>query len=240
MNNFKDYINRHKTLILSIFSALCLTLLIILFHKYLSKIFMYIFNVDNMTYIKDLLCKTGFMGWIIMVLYNAARVILPFLPAQPFEILSGVMYGSFLGMINCMLGIILGSLVVFYIVNKFGNNLVLKLIKGEHISKYESIRTSKKIEIISFLIFLLPGTPKDTFTYIAAFTTLGLKKFLLFISIARIPTVLSLTVAGSNIIKGNLITGILIYAVTIILTLLGCLFHNKFLEKHSSKKLKNK
>lgn len=238
MNNFKNYINKNVKLILSILSALFLLALIILFHKYISKILLYIFSVDNMTYIKNLLAKSGFIGWILLVLYNAARVILPFLPAQPFEILSGVMYGSFFGMINCMLGIILGSLVVFFIVNKFGNNLVLKLLKGENLSKYEAIKASKKIEIISFLIFLLPGTPKDTFTYIAAFTSLGLKKFLIFISIARIPTVLSLTVAGSNIIKGNLITGILIYAITIVLTLLGCLFHNKVLEKHNYTKTK--
>ncbi len=70
------------------------------------------------------------------------------------------------------------------------------------------------MDILVFLLFCIPGTPKDILTYIAVLLPINIYRFLVISTIARIPSVISSTIVGSSLLTGNLIFSIGVYAVT--------------------------
>lgn len=65
------------------------------------------------------------------------------------------------------------------------------------------LKKEKNLELIIFIIFFIPGTPKDLLTYIAPFTRIKLKTFLLLTTFARIPSVITSTIGGNALSNQN-------------------------------------
>src|SRR5699024_8231913 len=75
----------------------------------------------------------------------------------------------------------------------------------------------KKIEFIMMILFLIPGTPKDLLVYIAGLLPIKPLRFILISTFARLPSVISSTFAGSNLVVGDWKMSIIIYAVTFLI-----------------------
>ncbi len=85
-------------------------------------------------------------------------------------------------------------------------------------------------------MFFIPGTPKDALTYFVPFTRLSLVRFLLLSSLARIPSILSSTLVGSNLAQGNFVLSIFIYALVGVMGLVGMWYNNKLLDRKNEQK----
>ena len=64
------------------------------------------------------------------------------------------------------------------------------------------------------ILFMIPGTPKDLLIYIAGLLPIKPLRFILISTFARFPSVVSSTLAGSNLIVGDWKTSIMIYIFT--------------------------
>ena len=84
------------------------------------------------------------------------------------------------------------------------------------------LKDKEKIYVTIFFIFLIPGTPKDVLSYVAGITSIKLLPFLLVSGVARIPSVVSSTIAGSYLGVKNYKMAAIIFAVTIVIS--GILF----------------
>jgi uncharacterized membrane protein YdjX (TVP38/TMEM64 family) len=104
---------------------------------------------------------------------------------------------------------------------------------GVRLEKYRFVNNEKKLRAITFLLYFIPGTPKDLLSYVIPLTKMKLKDFLIISTIARIPSVLSSTFAGAAFGKGDIIKMIIIYAAIIVVSVTGILLHNKFFSKRS-------
>ena len=80
---------------------------------------------------------------------------------------------------------------------------------------------SEKADLVIFLVFLIPGTPKDMLTYVVGMTRVSLKRFLWLSTLARVPSVLSSTLIGSSVIQGEGETALILMLVTGLLGILG-------------------
>ena len=87
-----------------------------------------------------------------------------------------------------------------------------------------------------FVIYLIPGTPKDVLTYAAGITDLDMKKFMLITSIARIPSIISSTWCGNQITGRNFDLAIIIFAVTALLSIICSFFYKKIIGEKGKKK----
>ena len=98
--------------------------------------------------------------------------------------------------------------------------LYIVFVAGKELKKLENsklFKDPKKIEWIMLILFLIPGTPKDLIVYIAGLLPLKPLRFILISTFARLPSVISSTFAGSNIVVGNWKFSIAIYLVTFLL-----------------------
>lgn len=126
-------------------------------------------------------------------------------------------YGPIGGLIVVFLGAFLSSFIIFFAVRKFGRNFIYSFVSKEKIEKLENskwFKDEKKIDIILFLLFFIPGTPKDLLVYIGGLLPIKPLRFLLISTFARFPSIISSTIAGSNLVTGNWSAIILTYLTT--------------------------
>jgi len=163
----------------------------------------------------------GFLGKLSFVAMVAFQVIIALVPGEPLEIGAGYAFGAIEGTILCVLGITLGSVFVFFLVRKFGIKLVEVFFSREKINTLKFLKNSKKRNFLIFLIFFLPGTPKDLITYFAGLTDIKLSHFLILASIARLPSVITSTVGGGALGVENYKSAIIVFAVTLAISVAG-------------------
>lgn len=72
----------------------------------------------------------------------------------------------------------------------------------------------KKVDTVLFLLFFIPGTPKDLLVYIGGLLPIKPLRFLLISTFARFPSIISSTIAGSNLVTGNWLAIALSYGIT--------------------------
>lgn len=167
------------------------------------------------------------------------QVIVAIIPGEPLEIVGGVLFGGLGGFALCMIGITAGSISVYYLVKVIGRPLINAIMSREKYNKLEFLNDEKKLEVIIFVLFLIPGTPKDALTYFIPLTKIKPSKYFLYSSLARIPSVISSTIVGANLSKGNFTLSIVIFAITAAIGLVGILFNNRVMGsfKKKAKKL---
>ncbi len=145
------------------------------------------------------------------------QIFLPILPGEPVEVLAGMSYGPIGGLFVIFLGAFLSSVVIFFAVRKFGRGFLYSFISKEKIEKIENSKMfsdPKKVYTILFILFFIPGTPKDLFVYVAGLLPIKPVKFLLISTFARFPSIISSTIAGSNLVDGNWVVIGVTYGIT--------------------------
>lgn len=171
----------------------------------------------------------GAFSPIVYVLICIIQVVVAIIPGEPIEIVGGFLFKGIKGFLLCMAGITIGMIVVYYLVKIIGRPLIDAIMGKEKYNKLKFLHNEKKLELIIFLLFLIPGTPKDALTYFVPLTRIKPSKYFLYASIARIPSVISSTIIGANFSKGNNIMGIIILAITTVIGCVGILYNNKLM-----------
>lgn len=170
--------------------------------------------------------KSGFWGKIAFILMVAFQVVIALVPGEPLEIGAGYAFGAIEGTILCVAGITLGSMAVFFLVRKFGVKLVEVFFTPEKINSLKFLKVSKKRDAIVFLIFFLPGTPKDLITYFAGITDIKPCHFFILASVARLPSVVTSTIGGGALGTEEYLSAIIVFAVTFIISVTGWLIYS--------------
>ena len=194
---------------------------------------------ENQQRFKNYIERLGWKGWLTVLAIQVLQIFIAFIPGEIVELLSGILYGALGGLIICLLGIIIGSILIYYTMKLFANKHIVKY--KEKLKNYSFLNNPKKINIYLFLLFLIPGLPKDIFIYLAPFLPIKFVTFLIVSTIARIPSILSSTIVGGALIEGNYLTSIIIFSIFLILGIIGILFNDKIISLFSknNKKINN-
>lgn len=176
--------------------------------------------------------ESGIWGMIAFVGMTVFQVIIAFVPGEPLEIGAGYAFGAFWGTILCIIGITIGSLIVFLLVRTLGVKLLEVFFTYEKIKSLKFLQNEKKVALVTFLLFFLPGTPKDLLTYFVGLTKIDLKGFLFIVSVARIPSVITSTIGGSFLGSEKYILAIIAFGVTLLISVVGWLIYNKISRKN--------
>lgn len=172
----------------------------------------------------------GLKGFLLLYLLETVQILFVVIPGEPIELLYGMCYGSIKGAIYLTITVFLNTIIVYYIVKKFGRKVLDFFFTEEKIEKFEQkeiFNREDKIEHILTLLFFLPGTPKDMLLYIGAFLPISKWKFICISTFARFPSVITSTIAGSGITNNNLKVTIVTYIITGIIALIITLFDRK-------------
>lgn len=180
---------------------------------------------------KEKVSSSGILGLLMLFALQVAQIFLIIIPGEPIEILAGMCYGPIWGTVFIMVSAGIISIIIFFLVRKYGKRFVYNFCDKEKVAKIENSKLFKnpnKIEMIMFILFLLPGTPKDLLVYIAGLLPINPVKFVLISVFARFPSVISSTLAGANLAVGDWKKSIVMYLAIVLVAIIVILIANKF------------
>ena len=172
--------------------------------------------------------ERGFFKYPLMVGIMALQVLVAFIPGEPIEIAAGFIFGAWGGMLLCLLGSALGSVIIILAVRTWGMKLIRLFFSDKQIENIRFFKDSKKRDATIFLLFLIPGTPKDVLTYLTGLVPIHLGRYLLITTLARIPSVLSSTLGGSMLGQQEYKLAVLVFGITLALTLITALLYRVY------------
>lgn len=220
-----------KNKIIKIIIFILVIALLVGFTIYLYPIIKDLFNPEGRENFKTKIQSSGIAGGLMLFGLEVAQILMPILPGEPIEILAGMCYGTVGGFFFILLSAMLITTFIFFVVRKFGRDFLYTMIGKEKIDKIENsklFKNSKKIEYIMLILFFIPGTPKDLLVYIAGILPINPLRFIIISTLARIPSIISSTVAGSTLVEGNLHIGLIMYAVIFVIVGIILLLAKKF------------
>ena len=188
----------------------------------------------NKASFRDWMRGTGFWKYPLMVGIMALQVIVAFIPGEPIEILAGYIFGAWGGMLLCLLGSALGSMLIILTVRKLGMKFVTLFVEREQFENLKFFQDTKKRDLTIFIVFLIPGTPKDILTYLSGLVPMHMGKFILITSVARIPSIITSTMGGNTLGRQEYKIAILVFGITAVLTL-GAMLAYKGWQKRQEK-----
>lgn len=183
------------------------------------------------TEIAEFVEKAGMFAPLLFILLMALQIVIAFLPGGPLEITAGVLFGGLFGTIFTVAGTILGTLAVYGLVKKFGKPLVHFFVSEEKMKKFSVLEDENRLAFWVFVLFLIPGIPKDLLTYIVPLTKMPGKQFLLLSTLARFPALIASVLMGSSLTKGRYWLCLVIACVATVVAFIGFRMKNTILNK---------
>ncbi len=186
---------------------------------------------------RDYIQSFGPVGLLVLLGLQVLQVFVALIPGELLETAAGYCFGPVLGTLVCYIGIAVATVLIFLLTARFGVRLVEIFISREKINELRFINTEKKRNMLIFLLFFIPGTPKDLLTYFVPLTDIKLGTFLIISLIARIPSILSSTFGGHLLGEGKYWGAILLYGITGIISFIGLTAYNRFVRRKQNKSL---
>ena len=183
--------------------------------------------------LRDAIGEHYVLGAICLVLISAVQVIVALVPGEFVEIAAGYMFGGVWGTILCLGGIVLGSCIAILLVRRFGRKFVYVFYPKEKLDSLPILNHPAKRNFLTFIIFFIPGTPKDLFTYAIGLTNMSIPLYILLTTFARLPSVLTSTMAGNAAGEEKYIAAIIIFGATAVVSGIGLLIYRAIARAHA-------
>ena len=180
--------------------------------------------------------QRGVWGKIAYVGMVFLQVLVAVIPGEPLEICGGYAFGAFWGTVLCLLGAMLGSVAVFAFVRRFGQPLVEVFFSREKLDSLRFLHSSPRRDALFWLIFTVPGTPKDLLCYFAGLTDLPWRTWLLISSVGRIPSIVTSTIGGDALGVQNYQFALIAFGVTLAISGVGLLIYRAVCRRREEKK----
>jgi uncharacterized membrane protein YdjX (TVP38/TMEM64 family) len=147
--------------------------------------------------LKKVISSYGPYAPLAYILLQILQVVIAPVPGGAVEFLGGYLFGVKAGFVYSMIGLILGSWFAFSLARIFEKIAVEKFVSEQTRKKFDYL-VEHEGAILSFVLFLLPGFPKDALCYILGLTPMHLGIFLIISTIGRIPGTLMAILQGAK------------------------------------------
>lgn len=155
------------------------------------------------------------------------QIIISLIPGQALQFAAGLVYGFWAGLLVSLIGAVAGTIATYYLAQFLGRDALHVLFGKRHIEENLEKINSKRGYILVFLIYLIPGVPKDLCSYAAGLSKMKLKAFLILSTVGRSPGMMGSLLIGKEIGEGNYTSVIIIGVVAAIMFIFGIIYHSK-------------
>lgn len=163
----------------------------------------------------------GILGILAFIGMNILQVFLAVIPGGPFEVGAGYAFGVFWGTLFCDIAMTLAGILIFLFVRRFGMRFVELFVSREKIASVHILKSSRRSESIIFLLFLIPGTPKDLFSYLVGLTDMKLSHWIFISAVGRLPAIFLSVLSGSALGKSQYSTAVTVLVILLVLSAIG-------------------
>ncbi|MBR3628899.1 MAG: TVP38/TMEM64 family protein [Oscillospiraceae bacterium] len=173
----------------------------------------------------------GAFAPVIFMLLMAVQIVIAFIPGGPLELIGGMLFGGWLGLLYTVAGAVLGTLAVFFLVKCFGRPLVHLFVSEEKLQSFKFLQNEEKLELWVFILFLIPGIPKDMLTYLVPLTPMKGKHFIPLSVLARFPSLAASVLVGDSLADGRYRMCVVICVIAAVLCFVGYRLKNRLMRQ---------
>ena len=166
---------------------------------------------------------------LVFILLQVIQVVAAPVPGELTGFIGGYIYGPVLGTIYSTIGLTLGSWLAFMLARFFGEPLLEKVVKKEVFEKFDHFMEHKGL-LVSFLLFLIPGFPKDYLCYIMGVSRIPALTFIVISTIGRFFGTMMLSVSGNMAREEHYVMLAVIAVASAVVAFLAWRYHEKILE----------
>ncbi|MBC2579939.1 TVP38/TMEM64 family protein [Clostridium sp. DJ247] len=183
-----------------------------------SKYFYILRDLDRL---KKVILSYGRYSILAFIMLQVIQVIAFFIPGEIVQIAGGYIYGTLVGSLLSIIGITMGSIAGYGISNYYGKPLISKIISKRDMKFFQRILNMGSINYIVFLLYLIPGIPKDVLSYICGVSSISFRNFFVYSTLGRLPGIFISAYFGAKIDSNNTSILIIIAISMTILFILG-------------------
>jgi uncharacterized membrane protein YdjX (TVP38/TMEM64 family) len=216
--NSKQLGRNHWILMLT--TAFVIILLIIIYYEqlafHLKALYQLVLDRDRFS---ALISSSGIFAPLVFITLQVLQVIFAPVPGEATGFIGGYIFGAGKGFLFSTIGLSLGSLINLLIGRYLGKRFIRRLIPLHYLRRFDSFLRHQGV-IVIFILFVLPGFPKDYLCLFLGLSNLPIKLLLLLATVGRLPGTLMLSLQGAYLFERNyLLLGAMAVASLIIVLL---------------------
>ncbi len=195
--------------------------------------------------VRSFVLKYGPYGSLVYILLQTIQIVVFFLPGEIFQIAGGYIFGTFLGGVLSLLGILIGSTIAYWLAHIFGRAFVHKILSKKDLWMLEKLEAlgskaedRKRLNAVVLFLYLIPGVPKDILAYICGISEITFKNFILYSVVGRMPALFISLYFGEKFSLDNLTLLIIIAVIMSILFVVGIIYGRKIIHALSKEEKK--
>jgi len=178
----------------------------------------------------------GPLSVVVFIGLQILQVLFAPVPGEATGFIGGYIYGSVLGTLYSTVGLTIGSWLAFALARWLGLSFVEKAVSPAILQKYDYFMEHKGT-LVTFILFLIPGFPKDALCYIMGLSHMRTRLFLIISTVGRLLGTAMLSVSG-NCLRNNQHGALwVLAAISIFSVIIAYFFRDKLLHflkhKHS-------
>jgi len=180
-------------------------------------------------FLKHTLREWGVLAPVIFIGLQALQVIISPIPGELTGILGGYLFGEWVGLFYSTIGLTLGSVAAFAVGRWLGTRYIRSLVSPDIWRKMGFIVEAEGA-ILCFVIFLIPGLPKDMTCYLFGLSPMPFWVFATISTLGRIPGTWVLSAQGAHTAAGDYVQVILLTALVVAVALPLYYYRNRLVE----------
>ncbi|HUW59268.1 MAG TPA: TVP38/TMEM64 family protein [Planctomycetota bacterium] len=169
----------------------------------------------------------GARGPLVFLGIQVFQIIIFVVPGEVVQVAGGYLFGAWAGVTYCVVGAFVGSAIAFLAAKWLGRPFVRCVAGAEKFDRLEAILNRRKGIVTVFLLFLIPGIPKDILCYVAGLTPMRVGVFLTVSALARLPGMILSAYFGHFMAEQSYIHVAVVSLVAFLGLLLGLIFHRR-------------
>ena len=220
-----------KKVAIAILKLILLILIVVLIPLYL-----YFYQQDFLMRFRDFNDIVSFLDRYklqsipIYIILQIAQIVISVLPGQFFQLAAGYLYTFWPALLFSCIGAFLGTTITFWLAKGLGSDFVHIFFEKDKTEDYVKRLNSKRAYTIVFLLYAIPGIPKDVVSYAAGLSEMKYKAFIILSTIGRLPGMMGSIMIGSMWHKEEYV-GMIILAIIAVVAFCSCIIYRKKLHE---------
>jgi uncharacterized membrane protein YdjX (TVP38/TMEM64 family) len=173
----------------------------------------------------------GPVSVLIFIGIQILQVLVAPIPGEVSGFIGGYIYGIYLGTLYSTVGLTIGSWLAFTLSRTLGLPFVERIVSPKIINQYDHIMAHQG-PWVAFLLFLIPGFPKDALCYVLGLSHIRIMTFLVISTVGRLLGTLMLSVQGSCLRNNQDTTFLIVMTVSIIIAALAYFLGKRWYKKY--------
>ncbi|MEW6673173.1 MAG: VTT domain-containing protein [Thermodesulfobacteriota bacterium] len=170
--------------------------------------------------VKNFITSFGVAAPLVFMTIQILQVIFAPIPGEVTGFIGGYLFGAAKGFLFSSLALTAGSWLNFSIGRFLGRRYVRKLIPGDVLERFDRVLKHQGV-IVSFILFIIPGFPKDYLCLFLGFSTIPLKILIILAGVGRMPGTLLLSLQGAFVFTQNYWLFAFIFGLCLLAAFLG-------------------